>query len=309
MTCVTGVSGSGKSTLVNDILRNGILREKEGSREKVGTHRSISGAGLIDRVEHVDQSPIGKSSRSNPATYMKIFDDIRTLFSLTKEAKSRGWKAGYFSFNIPGGRCEACAGEGSVKIEMQFLADIEAVCEECNGLRYKPETLEVRYNGLSIAEVLYLTVSEALEFFRGEKGVMRKLQVLDEVGLGYIRLGQSSSTLSGGEAQRLKLAGFIARADVEHTLFLFDEPTTGLHFEDISKLIRCFEKLLEQQNTLVIIEHNPDIIKQADWIIDLGPGAGDEGGSLVAEGTPETVAASVSSLTGLHLKEYLRMEG
>jgi excinuclease ABC subunit A len=309
MTCVTGVSGSGKSTLVNDILRNGILREKEGSREKVGTHRSISGAGLIDRVEHVDQSPIGKSSRSNPATYMKIFDDIRTLFSLTKEAKSRGWKAGYFSFNIPGGRCEACAGEGSVKIEMQFLADIEAVCEECNGLRYKPETLEVRYNGLSIAEVLDLTVSEALEFFRGEKGVMRKLQVLDEVGLGYIRLGQSSSTLSGGEAQRLKLAGFIARADVEHTLFLFDEPTTGLHFEDISKLIRCFEKLLEQQNTLVIIEHNPDIIKQADWIIDLGPGAGDEGGSLVAEGTPETVAASVSSLTGLHLKEYLRMEG
>ncbi|MBM3162485.1 MAG: excinuclease ABC subunit A [Chlorobi bacterium] len=309
MTCVTGVSGSGKSTLVNDILKNGILREKEGTREKVGTHRSISGAGLIDRVEHVDQSPIGRSSRSNPATYMKVFDDIRALFSQTREARARGWKAGYFSFNIPGGRCESCAGEGSVKIEMQFLADIEAICEECNGLRYKPETLEIRYNGLSIAEVLDLTVSEAIVFFRSDRAIVRKLQVLDEVGLGYIRLGQSSSTLSGGEAQRLKLAGFIARADIEHTLFLFDEPTTGLHFEDISKLIRCFEKLLEQKNTLVVIEHNPDIIKQADWIIDLGPGAGDNGGSLVAEGTPETVAASEASLTGRYLAEYLRAGG
>ncbi len=305
MTCVTGVSGSGKSTLVNDILKNGILREKEGGREKVGTHRSLSGASLIDRVEHVDQSPIGKSSRSNPVTYLKIFDDIRTLFAQTREAKERGWKAGFFSFNIPGGRCESCAGEGSVKIEMQFLADIEAVCEECNGLRYRQETLAVKYRGLSIAEVLDLTVSEALEFFSSEKSIVRKLQVLDEVGLGYIRLGQSSSTLSGGEAQRLKLSGFIARADIEHTLFLFDEPTTGLHFEDIGKLIRCFEKLLEQQNTLVIIEHNPDVIKQADWVIDLGPGAGDQGGELVAEGTPEAVAASETSLTGLHLREYL----
>jgi len=305
MTCVTGVSGSGKSTLVNDILKNGILREKEGGRQKVGTHRSISGVGLIDRVEHVDQSPIGKSSRSNPATYMKIFDDIRALFAQTREAKARGWKAGYFSFNIPGGRCESCAGEGSVKIEMQFLADIEAVCEECNGLRYKTETLDIKLRGFSIAEVLDMTVSEAMEFFGGEKAIVRKLQVLDDVGLGYIRLGQSSSTLSGGEAQRLKLAGFIARADVEHTLFLFDEPTTGLHFEDINKLIRCFEKLLEHRNTLVVIEHNPDVIKQADWIIDLGPGAGDKGGSLVAEGTPEAVAASAVSLTGLHLRPYL----
>lgn len=305
MTCVTGVSGSGKSTLVNDILKNGILREKEGGREKVGTHRSISGVGLIDRVEHVDQSPIGKSSRSNPATYMKIFDDIRALFAQTREAKARGWKAGYFSFNIPGGRCESCAGEGSVKIEMQFLADIEAVCEECNGLRYKQETLDIKLRGFSIAEVLDMTVSEAMEFFGGEKAIARKLQVLDDVGLGYIRLGQSSSTLSGGEAQRLKLAGFIARADIEHTLFLFDEPTTGLHFEDINKLIRCFEKLLEQRNTLVVIEHNPDVIKQADWIIDLGPGAGDKGGSLVTEGTPEEVAASAVSLTGLHLRPYL----
>ncbi len=269
---------------------------------KVGTHRSISGTWLVDKVEHVDQSPIGKSSRSNPVTYLKIFDDIRTLFSQTKDAKQRGLKAGYFSFNIPGGRCESCAGEGSVHIEMQFLADIEAVCEDCNGLRYKPDTLEVKYQGLSIAEVLDMTVEEAIVFFRSEKGIAKKLMVLDEVGLGYIRLGQSSSTLSGGEAQRLKLASFIARADVDHTLFIFDEPTTGLHFEDINKLILCFEKLLEQKNTLVIIEHNPDIITQADWVIDLGPGAGDKGGSIVAEGTPEEIAAMDHSLTGRYLK-------
>ncbi|ABL65955.1 excinuclease ABC subunit UvrA [Chlorobium phaeobacteroides] len=305
MTCVTGVSGSGKSTLVNDILKNGLLKQKEGLKEKVGTHRSIGGVELIDRIEHVDQSPIGKSSRSNPVTYLKIFDDIRMLFAQTVEAKARGLHAGYFSFNIPGGRCEACAGEGVVRIEMQFLADIEAVCEECGGSRYKQETLEITFNGRSIMDVLDLTVSEAIEFFNGEKNVLRKLQVLEEVGLGYIRLGQSSSSLSGGEAQRLKLASFIAHADTRHTLFLFDEPTTGLHFEDISKLIRCFEKLLEQGNTLVIIEHNPDIIKQADWVIDLGPGAGDKGGSIMAEGTPEKIVECKESLTGLHLKPYL----
>ncbi|HWQ26486.1 MAG TPA: excinuclease ABC subunit UvrA, partial [Chlorobaculum sp.] len=263
MTCVTGVSGSGKSTLVNDILKLGIVREKEGSREKVGTHRAISGTELINAVEHVDQSPIGKSSRSNPATYLKLFDDIRQLFASTRDARDRGWKPGYFSFNIPGGRCEACAGEGSVKIEMQFLADIEAVCEECGGKRYKQSTLEVKYRGLSIDEVLDLTVQEALDFFKSEKSIQRKLQVLQEVGLDYIRLGQSSSTLSGGEAQRLKLAHFISRADVVNTLFIFDEPTTGLHFDDIAKLVQCFEKLMAQHNSLVIIEHNPDIIKQA----------------------------------------------
>jgi excinuclease ABC subunit A len=305
MTCVTGVSGSGKSTLVNDILNKGIMKDKVGLKEKVGTHRSISGTWLVDRVEHVDQSPIGKSSRSNPVTYLKIFDDIRTLFSQTKDARERGLKAGYFSFNIPGGRCETCAGEGSVHIEMQFLADIDAVCEDCNGLRYKSETLEVKYNGLSIAEVLDLTVEEAITFFSKERGIARKLMVLDEVGLGYIRLGQSSSTLSGGEAQRLKLASFIAHADAAHTLFIFDEPTTGLHFEDINKLILCFEKLLEQNNTLVIIEHNPDIIMQADWVIDLGPGAGDKGGSLVAEGTPEEIALRKDSLTARYLKPSL----
>jgi len=305
LTCVTGVSGSGKSTLVNDILKKGLLLEKDILKEKVGTHRSITGGWLIDRVEHVDQSPIGRSSRSNPVTYLKIFDDIRALFAGTADAKDRGWKAGYFSFNIPGGRCEACSGEGSVRIEMQFLADIEAVCEDCGGLRYKPETLEAKYRGLSIAEVLDLTVLEAIDFFRTEKNISRKLAVLDEVGLGYIRLGQSSSTLSGGEAQRLKLASFIARADVEHTLFIFDEPTTGLHFEDILKLIRCFEKLLLQQNTLVVIEHNPDIILQADWVIDLGPGAGDRGGSIVGEGTPEEIAKMDHSLTGVHLRPFI----
>jgi excinuclease ABC subunit A len=305
MTCVTGVSGSGKSTLVNDILKLGIVREKEGSREKVGTHRAISGTELIDAVEHVDQSPIGKSSRSNPATYLKLFDDIRQLFASTRDARDRGWKPGYFSFNIPGGRCEACAGEGSVKIEMQFLADIEAVCEECGGKRYKQSTLEVKYRGLSIDEVLDLTVQEALDFFKSEKSIQRKLQVLQEVGLDYIRLGQSSSTLSGGEAQRLKLAHFISRADVVNTLFIFDEPTTGLHFDDIAKLVQCFEKLMAQHNSLVIIEHNPDIIKQADWIIDLGPGAGIRGGDVVAVGTPEEICQCEASITGQHLKPYL----
>jgi excinuclease ABC subunit A len=305
MTCVTGVSGSGKSTLVNDILKLGIIREKEGSREKVGTHRSMSGIDLIEHLEHVDQSPIGKSSRSNPATYLKIFDEIRQLFAATRDARQKGWKPGYFSFNIPGGRCETCAGEGTVRIEMQFLADIEAICEDCNGTRYRPDTLDIRYQGLSIAEVLDLTVEEALDFFRKEKPVYRKLLVLQEVGLEYIRLGQSSSTLSGGEAQRLKLAHFIARADVFNTLFIFDEPTTGLHFDDISKLIRCFEKLLANKNTLVIIEHNPDIIKQADWVIDLGPGAGIRGGEIVVEGTPEAVCDFPVSLTGRHLRPYL----
>ncbi len=306
MTCVTGVSGSGKSTLVNDIIFKGIRRAKEQSAEKVGTHCSLSGYELIDSIEHVDQSPIGKSSRSNPATYLKIFDDIRQLFAQTREARARGWKPGYFSFNIPGGRCETCAGEGSVRIEMQFLADIEAVCDECNGLRYKADTLEVTWNGLSIAAVLDLTVSDALEFFAGEKSIVRKLRVLDDVGLGYIRLGQSSSTLSGGEAQRLKLASFIARADIEQTLFIFDEPTTGLHFDDILKLIGCFERLLSQNNTLLVIEHNPDIIKQADWIIDLGPGAGDKGGEVVAAGSPESICSNSRSLTGRHLAPWLK---
>ncbi|MEI6846799.1 MAG: excinuclease ABC subunit UvrA [Chlorobiaceae bacterium] len=305
MTCVTGVSGSGKSTLVNDILNKGILKAKDGIKEKVGTHRSISGTWLVDRVEHVDQSPIGKSSRSNPVTYLKIFDDIRNLFAQTKEARRKGWKAGYFSFNIPGGRCETCAGEGSVRIEMQFLADIEAVCEDCKGLRYKSETLEVHYREHSIADVLDMTVEEAISFFSDDKAIAKKLMVLDEVGLGYIKLGQSSSTLSGGEAQRLKLANFIAKADLEHTLFIFDEPTTGLHFEDIKKLIGCFEKLLAQNNTLVIIEHNPDIILQADWVIDLGPGAGDKGGFIVGEGTPEEIALMDHSLTGKSLKSLL----
>ncbi len=305
MTCITGVSGSGKSTLVNDIIKKGMLRHKGLGTDKVGTHRAMTGYEYFESVEHVDQSPIGKSSRSNPATYLKFFDDIRQLFSRTRDAKLRGLKPGYFSFNIPGGRCENCAGEGVVKIEMQFLADIEAVCEECQGRRYKEETLEIRWNGLNIAEVLDLTVREAKELFKGEKGILKKLQVLDDVGLGYIRLGQSSSTLSGGEAQRIKLASFIARADVRHTLFIFDEPTTGLHFDDILKLTACFNELLEQENTLLVIEHNPDIIKQADWVIDLGPGAGDKGGAIVATGTPESICSNPASLTGRHLRPWL----
>ncbi len=306
MTCMTGVSGSGKSTLVNDILRKGIARVKEEKNvERVGTHRMINGIESIHSVEHVDQSPIGKSSRSNPVTYMKIFDDIRQLFARTREAKARGWKPGYFSFNIPGGRCEECSGEGTVKIEMQFLADIEAVCEECGGKRYKSDTLDVLFNGRSIADVLDLTVQEAMDIFSGERSIVRKLKVLEDVGLSYIRLGQSSSTLSGGEAQRLKLANYIAKADTGHALFIFDEPTTGLHFEDIHKLLQCFNRLLAQDNTLLIIEHNPDIIKQADWIIDLGPGAGDRGGELVAEGTPELICDLPESVTGKHLRPWL----
>ena len=305
MTCVTGVSGSGKSTLVNDILNKGIMKVKVGLKEKVGTHRSIFGTRFVDRVEHVDQSPIGKSSRSNPVTYLKIFDDIRTLFSQTKDAKVRGLKAGYFSFNIPGGRCETCAGEGSVHIEMQFLADIEAVCEDCRGLRYKSDTLEVKYQGLSIAEVLDMTVEEAIVFFRNEKGIERKLMVLDEVGLGYIRLGQSSSTLSGGEAQRLKLASFIARADVEHTLFIFDEPTTGLHFHDIGRLLAILQQLVDRGNTVLVIEHNMDVIKSSDYIIDIGPDGGVGGGEIVAKGTPEEVANNKKSYTGKYLKKIL----
>ncbi len=305
LTCVTGVSGSGKSTLVNDIIFKGIRRAKELSVEKVGTHCALTGHESIHSVEHVDQSPIGKSSRSNPVTYLKIFDDIRQLFSQTRLASAKGWKPGYFSFNIPGGRCETCAGEGTLRIEMQFLADIEAVCDECNGKRYKADTLEVTLNGLSIADVLDLTVTDAMDFFAGEKSILRKLRVLDEVGLGYIRLGQSSSTLSGGEAQRLKLASFIVRADIEHTLFIFDEPTTGLHFDDIRKLIACFDRLLLQNNTLLVIEHNPDIIKQADWVIDLGPGAGDKGGEIVAVGSPEAICRNSSSITGRHLAPWL----
>ncbi|MCS6988677.1 MAG: excinuclease ABC subunit UvrA [Chloroherpetonaceae bacterium] len=305
LTCVTGVSGSGKSTLVSDILYLGLLKQKVGTAEKVGTHKALNGAELISKVELVDQSPIGRTSRSNPATYLKIFDDIRALFAQTPVARLRGWDAGYFSFNVPGGRCEACAGEGVVRVEMQFLADLEMPCEACGGKRYKPQTLEVLYNGKSIADVLEMTIDEAMEFFKDQKSVVKKLKILCDVGLGYLQLGQSGSALSGGEAQRLKLAYHIANAESQNALFIFDEPTTGLHFDDIKKLIQCFNRLLENGNTLVVIEHNLDVIKQADWIIDLGPEAGERGGEVVAVGTPEDVARNERSLTGKHLREYL----
>ncbi len=305
MTCVTGVSGSGKSTLIHDILCNGILKRKTGTAEKVGTHKQILGDQYIEKVELVDQSPIGRTSRSNPATYLKIFDDIRSLFSQTPYAKLKGWEPGYFSFNIPGGRCETCTGEGVIRIEMQFLADIETECEECKGLRYKPDTLMATYDGKNIADVLALTIDEACEFFEGHRNISRRLNVLKDVGLGYLKLGQSANTLSGGEAQRLKLAAHIASQDTHNTLFVFDEPTTGLHFDDIQKLIVCFNRLINQGNTLVIIEHNLDVIKQADWIIDLGPDAGSRGGELVVTGTPEDVCKNASSYTARYLKEYL----
>jgi excinuclease ABC subunit A len=305
MTCVTGVSGSGKSTLVGDILYLGLLKQKVGTSERVGTHKALRGAHLIEKVEIVDQSPIGRTSRSNPATYMKVFDDIRMLFAQTQYAKMKGWDAGYFSFNIPGGRCEACAGEGMIRVEMQFLADIETLCEACNGKRYKEDTLNALYKGKSIADVLNMTVAEAAEFFSDQKSITKKLKILLEVGLGYLQLGQSGSTLSGGEAQRLKLAYHIASNESKNSLFIFDEPTTGLHFDDIRKLIECFNRLLEQGNTLVVIEHNLDLIKQADWIIDLGPEAGEQGGEIVAQGTPEEVAQSDRSYTAKYLREYL----
>jgi len=305
MTCVTGVSGSGKSTLIHDILCNGLLKRKTGTSEKVGTHKQIIGDQFIQKVELVDQSPIGRTSRSNPATYLKIFDDIRSLFAHTSYAKMKGWEPGYFSFNIPGGRCETCSGEGIIRIEMQFLADIETVCEDCKGLRYKPETLQATFNGKSIADVLDMTIDDASEFFQIHKNISRKLNVLKDVGLGYLKLGQSASTLSGGEAQRLKLAAHISSPDTQDTLFIFDEPTTGLHFEDIQKLSVCFNRLINQGNTLIIIEHNLDVIKQADWIVDLGPGAGSRGGELVVEGTPEDVCKSKTSFTAKYLKEYL----
>jgi len=253
----------------------------------------------------IDQSPIGRTSRSNPATYLKIFDDIRALFAATQVAKMKGYDAGNFSFNIPGGRCETCQGEGMITIEMQFLADIETVCEACNGKRYKPELLEVVYKNKNISDVLELSVSEALEFFKDSKNISKKLKVLDDVGLGYVKLGQSGSTLSGGESQRLKLAYHIASTESERTLFIFDEPTTGLHFDDIRKLLKCFDRLLENNNTLVIIEHNLEVIKCADWIIDLGPEAGDKGGEIVAIGTPEDVSKVEASYTAKYLRDYM----
>ena len=304
-TCVTGVSGSGKSTLVNDILYKEANNKINKSRYHVGKHDKILGLDKIDKVINIDQSPIGRTPRSNPATYTGMFDQIRELFSLTNEAKLRGYKKGRFSFNVPGGRCEACSGDGIIKIEMHFLPDVYVPCEVCKGKRYSRETLEVKYKGKSIEDVLDMTVEEALEFFKNVTKIRTKLETLMDVGLGYIKLGQSSTTLSGGEAQRIKLATELSKRATGQTLYILDEPTTGLHMDDVNKLIKILQRLTDQNNTLVVIEHNLDVIKSADYIVDLGKDGGDNGGTLVASGTPEQIAKCEESYTGEFLRKML----
>lgn len=306
LTVVTGVSGSGKSTLVHDTLYGGIMKEIGSWSGKVGRHKKLGGLVHIESVEMVDQTPIGRSSRSNPATYTKAFDGIRELFAGTRQAKIMGYGPGHFSFNVPGGRCEACQGEGIQTIEMQFLADIELPCEECNGMRYKKDVLGIKLQGQNIFDVLEMSISDALGFFEGQPNITSKLQVMEDVGLGYLRLGQSGTTLSGGEAQRVKLARFLAREDGVNTLYFFDEPTTGLHFEDTARLLTSFNRLIEKGHSVIIIEHNLDIIKSADWIIDVGPEGGYGGGTIVATGTPEDIARVPASHTGRYLAELLK---
>jgi excinuclease ABC subunit A len=305
LTCVTGVSGSGKSTLVHDVLYAALKRAKGDWDRKVGAHQRLEGHEFVSDVVLVDQTPIGRTPRSNPVTYLKAFDPIRELFAATKDAKSRGLTASHFSFNVPGGRCEACQGEGEVRVEMQFLADVFVPCEQCDGRRFKAQVLDVRYRGKNVTQVLDLTVREALTFFTSTPKVLRRLQVLDEIGLGYLRLGQPATTLSGGEAQRIKIAAHLSSHAGERLLYILDEPTTGLHFDDIAKLLAAFRKLLEAGHTLVVIEHNLDVIKVADWIIDLGPEGGEEGGRLLAMATPEQVALNPESHTGKYIREVL----
>ena len=305
LTCVTGVSGSGKSTFVHDVLYAALKRAKGDWDRRVGTHRKLEGAEFVTDVVLVDQAPIGRTPRSNPVTYLKAFDPIRELFAATKDARTRGLTASHFSFNVPGGRCEACEGEGEVKVEMQFLADVFVPCEVCEGKRFKPQVLEVKYRGRGIDQVLDMTVREALTFFSTSPKVLRRLQVLDEIGLGYLRLGQPATTLSGGEAQRIKIAAHLSTQTGDRVLYILDEPTTGLHFDDIAKLLAAFKKLLQAGHSLLVIEHNLDVIKTADWIIDLGPEGGEEGGLVVAIGTPEQVAQHPESHTGRYLRDAL----
>ena len=305
MTCVTGVSGSGKSSLVNEILYKRLARDLNRARTIPGAHKDIIGMEQLDKVIDIDQSPIGRTPRSNPATYTGLFDQIRDLFAATQDAKARGYKKGRFSFNVKGGRCEACGGDGILKIEMHFLPDVYVPCEVCHGKRYNRETLEVKYKGKSIYDVLNMTVEEALEFFRPVPSIFRKLQTLYDVGLSYIRLGQPSTTLSGGEAQRIKLAAELSRRGTGKTIYILDEPTTGLHFADVHKLVEILHRLSEGGNTVVVIEHNLDVIKTADYIIDIGPEGGDKGGTVIASGTPEEVAESPVSYTGKYIKPML----
>jgi excinuclease ABC subunit A len=302
---VTGVSGSGKSTLVRDILLPALMQRIYKSKEAPGRHKSVEGIEHLDKVIDMDQSPIGRTPRSNPATYTGVFDHIRKLFAAAPESKVRGYQPGRFSFNVSGGRCDACSGDGTIKIEMHFLPDVYVPCEVCKGSRYNRDTLEITFKGRNISEVLAMPVSEAVDFFANQPVIARHMQTLVDVGLGYVRLGQSAPTLSGGEAQRVKLASELAKRSTGHTIYLLDEPTTGLHFEDVRRLLTVLSRLVDQGNTVLVIEHNLDVIKTADWLIDLGPEGGTGGGTVVAEGTPEDVAAEARSHTGRFLAPML----
>ena len=314
MTCITGVSGSGKSSLVKSILYPALHRQLADTGDRPGDFDGLEGdVSMLGSVEIVDQNPIGKSSRSNPVTYIKAYDEIRKLFADQPYAKHNGIGAGWFSFNVPGGRCEECQGEGVIKVGMQFMADIELVCEACGGKRFKDEVLEVKYRDKNICDVLDMSIDEAIDFFAADstnatcRRIVERLRPLQRVGLGYIKLGQSSSNLSGVESQRVKLASFLSKENnARNIMFIFDEPTTGLHFHDINKLLEAFAALIENGHTIVVVEHNPDLIKCADWVVDLGPEAGDKGGNLVCEGTPRKIAGCKESYTGQFLKPYFK---
>ena len=303
--CITGVSGSGKSTLINEILHKKLAQHFYGSRDRPGSFEEIDGIDNLDKVVNIDQSPIGRTPRSNPATYTGTFTPIRELFSQVPEARSRGYKPGRFSFNVKGGRCEACSGDGQINIEMQFLPDVSVPCEECDGNRYNREALEILYRGFSIADVLSMTVTEAVELFSNIPRISNKLQTLKDVGLGYIKLGQPATQLSGGEAQRVKLATELSKRATGQTLYILDEPTTGLSFEDCAHLLKVMHRLVDSGNSVVLIEHHLDLIKNADWLIDMGPGAGDRGGEIVCVGTPEEVSQIKTSHTGYYLHSLL----
>lgn len=306
MTCVTGVSGSGKSSLINEILYKSLARKLNRARVIPGKHKGIDGVEQLDKVIDIDQSPIGRTPRSNPATYTGVFDQIRDLFATTADAKARGYKKGRFSFNVKGGRCEACSGDGILKIEMHFLPDVYVPCEVCGGKRYNRETLEVKYKGKSIYDVLNMTVEEAVKFFEHVPSIRRKMETLNDVGLSYIRLGQPSTELSGGEAQRIKLATELSKRSTGKTVYILDEPTTGLHFADVHKLAEILRRLADDGNTVIVIEHNLDVIKTADYIIDIGPEGGDKGGTVIATGTPEEIAKNKHSYTGKYIDAILK---
>jgi excinuclease ABC subunit A len=306
VTCVTGVSGSGKSSLVNEILYKRLARDLNRARTIPGKHKVIKGIEQLDKVIDIDQSPIGRTPRSNPATYTGVFDQIRDLFASTQDAKAKGYKKGRFSFNVKGGRCEACCGDGIIKIEMHFLPDVYVPCEVCGGRRYNRETLDVKYKDKNIYDVLEMTVEEAVPFFENLPSIKRKIETLNDVGLSYVKLGQPSTTLSGGEAQRIKLAAELSRRGTGKTIYILDEPTTGLHFADVHKLVEILHRLADNGNTVLIIEHNLDVIKTADYIIDMGPEGGDKGGQVIAKGTPEEIAENPSSYTGQYIKKMLK---